>query len=118
MLTVVLVEVGQLIQEVKNYESVLRKLALDPIDEPEVPQLPNYSEEELAEIDVNHLVQITQKMKAELDTNRPNLGVIREFKERQRIYLERVKEFTLINDARNKKREARNHLQKMRYEGI
>lgn len=57
-------------------------------------------------------------MKAELDQNRPNLGALQEYRTRQKVYLERQKEYNAINDARNAKREVRNDLMKRRHSGM
>ena len=92
---------------------------------------PTIPDEDLAEVDTNAVSQQAAKTKAALDeckfylatkilTNliaRPNLSAMKEYRDKNDVYTNRRDEFNEINNVRNRKREMRNDLMKMRRDG-
>ena len=92
---------------------------------------PTIPDEDLAEVDTNAVSQQAAKTKAALDEckidlaiikidnllARPNLSAMKEYRDKNEVYTNRRDEFNEINDVRNRKREMRNDLMKMRREG-
>merc|ERR1712210_150253 len=77
---------------------------------------PTIPDEDLAEVDTNAVSQQAAKTKAALDESRPNLSAMKEYRDKNEVYTNRRDEFNEINDVRNRKREMRNDLMKMRRE--
>lgn len=75
---------------------------------------PIIPDEDLADIDTNAVSQQAAKTKAALDESRPNLSAMKEYRDKNEVYTSRRDEFNEINDVRNRKREMRNDLMKMR----
>ena len=101
----------------KEIKKRLERLSVEEIDVGDDLTLATLTEAEMGEVDLPALVMASEQMKAELDANRPNLGALQEYRARQKVYLERQKEYNAINDARNVKREVRNDLMKRRHSG-
>jgi len=100
---------------IKSFQHKLKSLKIDPIEPDDDLSLPVLDDSQCAEVDVPTLVVSNQKFQTELDHHRPNLGAIAEYRSRQAVYLERMKDYNIVNDARNKKREVRNQLLKQRH---
>lgn len=116
-------EIDELIgNRIKFYESSLRKLEINPIKiegEPEAI-LPIFSEEELLESlgksTISSIEQAIKSLEGELSEMRPNLRVIEEFKEKERIYRALKEEFEELERKRDENRINYENLRKMRHE--
>lgn len=103
-------------RDIKDFRNRLKSLKLEPIEETDDLELKNLEDEtQCQEVDISALTQSNQKIQTELDHNKPNLGAIAEYRSRQAVYLERMKEYAVLHDARNRKREVRNELLKRRH---
>lgn len=97
-------------------QAKLKPLKLNEIPGETEPQeqLKEYSEEELAGVDLDQKEFEHTKLLEEL-RKKPNLGCIKEFNEKRNIYLERVRVLEDITSKRNEMRDKYEEVRKRRY---
>ena len=74
----------------KSFDSKLRKLEIQEIEDGQDLTLEQYAPEALEEVDMNYLRGQNSKVD-EHERQRPNLRAIQEYRERNKVYNERVK---------------------------
>jgi structural maintenance of chromosome 4 len=122
----ILEEISESKKKISNFENLLKKLEINSIKiEGEIEEeIPIFSFEELADRRCagnpnNHVTNLEQGIKLleeELSSMRPNLKVIQEYRERERIYKQQKEELEEIERKRDEHRFNYENLRKLRYE--
>jgi structural maintenance of chromosome 4 len=127
----ILEEISESKKKISNFENLLKKLEINSIKiEGEIDEeIPIFSFEELADRrgadnnknsnPNNHVTNLEQGIKLleeELSSMRPNLKVIQEYRERERIYKQQKEELEEIERKRDEHRFNYENLRKLRYE--
>ncbi|KAJ3336067.1 hypothetical protein HDU93_003717 [Gonapodya sp. JEL0774] len=100
-------------KDVLAWQADLAKLSLQKLDfsdEEEDEELPEFSEEELAQFDLRELQKTIAGIEAKLSKAQPNLGVLVEYRNREEEYFARVRDL----DEATRRRDAA----KAEYEGL
>ena len=97
----------------KQWNDRLSKLKLHEVEE-EDTSLRTYSEEELLNVEAENILARISLIDDEIKNLQPNMKAIEEYKEKQKLYLERVAQLDEVTKKRDYYRQVYDHLRKCR----
>ena len=101
-------------EKIKQWKDKLLKLKLYSIEEEEETSLETYTEDELLLVAEQEILERISLLDMELKNLQPNMKVMAEYKEKQKLYLERVAQLDDITSKRDNYRKLHDHLRKCR----
>uniref|UniRef100_T1J4U1 Structural maintenance of chromosomes protein n=1 Tax=Strigamia maritima TaxID=126957 RepID=T1J4U1_STRMM len=107
-------EISERLQRAKYWKKELSNLELHEIDGETNESFKTYSEDELAEKDVKALKYRIVLIEEQLGKKKVNVGVIDEYKKKDKIYKQRVTDLDNVTSQRNAQRNAFDDLRKRR----
>lgn len=99
---------------VQRWQHQLGKLKCHEIDGEAPVELPQYSAEELEELNEKDLTLEKSTLKGKKDALKPNMGAISEFRRKEATYKERVGELEAVTQKRDEQRKHHDNLRKER----
>lgn len=100
--------------KIKQWNEKLSKLKLHDVEDEEQTSLETYDEEQLLLVEEHELRERISVLDIELKNLQPNMKAIADYKEKQKIYLERVAQLDEVTSKRDNYRKLHDHLRKCR----
>ena len=88
-------------EEVQRFNKQMEALELHQIDGQPKATIPKLSDEEMENLSINSLQKEIENLEKELKKMKPNMAAIEEFRKKEDIYLERVKQMQEITAQRD-----------------
>jgi len=101
-------------KKVSYWKREMKKLDLQDIPGEEVAPLPELTNEEILEINMEELTYELNLIEEKLAASKPNMAAIADFKKKEEVYLERVAELDKMTAARDEQRKHHDDLRKQR----
>jgi len=101
-------------KKVKYWKNEMKKLKLEDVPGEPMPVLPELTEEDIKEINMETLNFELTAIDENLSKTKPNMAAINEYKKKEEVYLERVSELDNITKSRDEVRKAYDDLRKQR----
>ncbi|GAB6019950.1 Structural maintenance of chromosomes protein 4 [Chamberlinius hualienensis] len=102
--------------ELKSWKDKLQKIKQVEMEGIELRPFPTLTLEELNAVDVVEIERSIEDSEHQLGSQKPNLGVIEQYKEKEELYLQRVEEFECITKDRDEMRKCYDELRKRRFD--
>ena len=98
----------------KHWKRELEKLKFRDVPGQETPELKEYPEDALEELDVEKWQYELTAMEEKITSQKVNLAAIDEYRQKESVYLERVNELEAITGKKDKQKKNHDELRKMR----